>query len=61
MDHIAVNIGQSEVSSSVTIRELFVVEAHQAQHGGMQIVNMHRVFDGFEAELVGGSMNVSAP
>ena len=32
----------------------------RAQQRGMQIVNMHAVFDGFEAELVGRAMNVSA-
>ena len=57
-DHGVVDVGQAEVAAGVAISELLVVEAHQVQDRGVQIVDMNRLLGGFEAELVGGAVNV---
>ncbi len=52
-DHVAVNIGQSVVTSLETIAEFFVIEAEQVHPGGLQVMDMHLVACHREAELVG--------
>lgn len=51
--HSTGNIGQSEISSRMTIRELFVVETHRMKQCGMQVVHVHFVDDGMMAEFIG--------
>ena len=34
-DDVAVDVGESEVSAGVTVDEVFVVEPHEVEHGGM--------------------------
>ena len=59
-DDVAVNVGQAEVSTGITVREFFVVEAEQFEHRRVQIVDVDFVFDRLETELVGRSVNVAA-
>src|SRR5262245_48447971 len=47
------HIGEAEVAAAVAIRESLVVESHEVQDRGMQIVNVDSVFDGRETEFVG--------
>ena len=42
MDHMAMHVSQTEVSSLITIRQSFVVDAEQVQNGRVEIVNVHR-------------------
>jgi hypothetical protein len=39
---------------------LFVVETHQLEQGGVQVVGVYRVFDSLEAEVVGGAVDVAS-
>src|SRR5439155_3094298 len=55
-----VDIGQSEVPAAVAEGELLVVHAHEVQEGGVQVVDVHLILDGIEAELVGGAVGESA-
>ena len=36
--------------------EVFVVEAEEVEHGGVEVVERVDVFDGLESEFVGGAM-----
>lgn len=47
------DIGQPEVASLGTIRQLLVVDAQDVQHRRMQVVNLHRRRHRVIAEVVG--------
>ena len=49
----AVDIGQSKVAAAVTVGQLFVIEAHEVQHRGVKVVNVHTLFNGSKTEFVG--------
>ena len=49
---VAVDVRQPEVPARVAVRELRVVQAEQVQDGGVQVVDVHAVFDGMVAVLV---------
>ncbi len=50
-------IGQPEIASAVPIRQPLVIESEQVQHGRVEIVDVHAVFDGVVADVVRGSVN----
>src|SRR4051812_13016891 len=52
IDYPARDIGQSEISSHVPVRETSVIEAQTMQYGSLQIVNMNGIFYDFQAEIV---------
>ena len=56
----SMNVGQAEVAAGVAVGELLVVEAEQVQDRGVQVVDVDRVLDGLEAELVGRAVDVAA-
>src|SRR5262245_7037477 len=56
----AVHVGQPEIAATVAVCEPFVVEAHEVQDGGVQIVDVRSVFDGRVAEFIGGAVDVAA-
>ena len=60
MNHMTVNVGQAHVAATKPVCQLFVVNSKQVQHCGVQVVNLDLVFDGFVAELVGRSVDLSA-
>ena len=45
--------GQALVESAVVVGQLFVVEAHEVQDGGVEVANVVSVDDGFVAKIVG--------
>ena len=47
------NVGQTIVSTGVTVRQPLVVEPHQVQDRGVQIVNVHRFFNRLKTKLIG--------
>ena len=53
MDDMSVDIGEAEIPAGVSVGEVFVVEPHEVQDGGVEIVNVHLVFDRRETEFVG--------
>ena len=56
MHHPAMHIGEAEVAALVTVGELFVVEAHEAEDGGVEVVDVHGVLGHVVTEVVGGAV-----
>ena len=57
MHHVAMDIGQSEISSTEMKGQLLVVETEQVQHRGMQVVYGHGIFLHAIAIFVGPSVD----
>ena len=57
---VTVYVGQAEVSTRVSIGQLLMVEAHEVQDRGVQIVNVDSVFDGGQSKLIGRAVAESA-
>ncbi len=53
----AVDVGQAEVASGVTIGQLLVVEAHQVQNRGVKIMNVHALIHCSKAEVIASPVN----
>ena len=47
------NIGQSHVSTSESVGQFLVIDSHQVQHCGMQVMNFCAILNGFVAEFIG--------
>ena len=60
MDDVAVDVGEAEVATGVAVGELFVIEAEEVEHGGVEVVDVDLVFDGLEAEVISRAVNVAA-
>ena len=60
LHHIAVHVGEAEVAAGVAVGEAFVVEAEEVEHRRVEVVDVHDVFDGAEAEFIGGTVDVAA-
>ncbi len=58
---VAMHVGQAEIAAAVAIRQPLVVEAHEVQNGGVQVVDVDAVLDGCDAEFVGGAVDVARP
>jgi hypothetical protein len=43
-DHLAMNIGQPELASLIFERQLFVINSQKMQDGGVQVMNVNRIF-----------------
>ena len=54
------HVRQPHVATTETIRQPRVIDAQQVQHGGVQVVNRHRVFDGVVAVFVGRTVDDAA-
>ena len=52
------HVGEPEVATLKAVGEQFVVNAHQVQNGGVQVVHMDTTFDDVRAKVVGGAVNV---
>src|SRR6266496_2587659 len=61
LDHLAVNVGQTEIAAVVAVGELFVIETEQVENGGVEIVNVDFVFHGAIAEFIGDAISLAAP
>lgn len=46
------DIGQPEISATVSIREAFVIHSQQVQHRRMQIMQVYLVLDGLGPEFI---------
>jgi len=46
VNHAAMDVGQAEIATAVMIRQPRVIDAQQVEDRGMQIVNVHAIFDG---------------
>ena len=54
--NLSMDIGQTEISTCITVCQLFVIKSQQVQQRGVQIVHVDLVLDRFMSELVGGTM-----
>ena len=57
--HPPVHVSQPEVAAAVAVGEAFVVQAHQVQNRGVQVMDVDALLDGAVAELVGGAVDVA--
>ena len=57
---IACDVGQSKISAGVVVGELLVIEPHEGEQRGVQVVHVHPALDGELAELVGGAVAEAA-
>jgi hypothetical protein len=60
LDDAARDVGQTEVTAIVAVSQLGVIEAEQAQNGGVEIVDVDGILDSRGAEFVGGAKNRAA-
>src|SRR5439155_3547235 len=60
LDHLAVHVGQAHIAAAEAEGELLVIDAEQAEHGGMQVVNLHLVVDDIVAVVVGRAVDGAA-
>lgn len=58
-DDFPVDVGEAEVATTVSVGEFFVIEAHEVEHGGVEVVDVDFVFNGGKAEVVGCSVHVT--
>ena len=49
---LASNVGQSKGTAVVLKRQAFVIEAHQVEHRGVQVVDVDLAFDSVIAKVV---------
>src|SRR2546421_508031 len=56
LDDLAGDIGQAEVTALKAIRQFLVVEAEQVQDRRLQVVDVDRLVDGVETQLVRSSV-----
>jgi hypothetical protein len=57
--HVSVHVGESEVAARHAVGQLFVIEAQQLQDSRVQVVDVHPVLHGLEAEFVGGPVHLA--
>jgi len=58
--NVSVDVSQAKVTAAVAVSQAFVVQTHQVQNRGVQVVDVDFVLDDVEAELIGGSVCQSA-
>ena len=59
-DDVAVDVGEAEVAAGVAVGELFVIDAEQVEDGGVEVVDVHSIFNGVESDFVSGADDLSA-
>src|SRR4030095_2815091 len=57
--HDSGHVGQAEIAPAITICQTLVIESEQVKYGRVEIVDVHAVFDGVVADVVGGAVNES--
>src|SRR5437867_11840266 len=53
VDDVAVYVGEAEVAALELVDQLLVVDAQQAEHGGVEVMDVDGVFDDVVAVVVG--------
>jgi len=54
--HVAVDIGQAEITPGIAIGQSLVIESQQVKQGGVEIVHVDFVLDRFVPKLIGGTV-----
>src|SRR5260370_518956 len=57
--HVAVNVGQSKIATSVAKSQLRVVEAKKLEQGRVEIVDMNGIFHRLKTKFVSCAVNVT--
>src|SRR5262245_47223148 len=60
LHHLPMHVSEAEVAAAVAERQFLVVDAHQVQDGGVQVVDVDPVLDGVHPQLVGRSVDRAA-
>ena len=60
MCNAPMNVRQPEISTAVSVRELFVIQPHEMENRRVQVVYVYAIFDGVHAELIGCPVHHSA-
>ena len=58
--HHTGDVRQTKVSAGETVRESFVIQSEKVEHGGMEIVDVHPIFNGVVADLIRGAVDFSS-
>lgn len=56
-DDMPLDISESIIAARVAVGQLFVIEAHEVQDCGVEVVNVDGLVLGAETDVVGGSVN----
>src|SRR5580698_7679931 len=56
VDHVAVQIGQAVIASTVVISQLGVVDAELIEYRRVNVVDMHGILDRLPPEIVSGTI-----
>jgi hypothetical protein len=51
-NHLAVNIGEPEISTLESVRQPLMMDAHLMQQGGLKIMHVNWVVHGIHAEVI---------
>src|SRR5260370_2162020 len=54
-DDPAGHVRQPEIASAIPVSQLCMIKTEQVEDSGMQVMHMHRVFRGLEAQGVSGA------
>jgi hypothetical protein len=54
---LAVDIGETVMTSLETVGEAFVIDSEAIQDGGLQVMHVDWVFSDIEREIVGGAVS----
>ena len=46
MDDVTRDIGQAVVTAGVAVGELFMIQPHQVEDGGVEVVDVNAILDG---------------
>ena len=60
MQDVSGDVGKPEIAAAIAIGQLSVIDAHQVQDGGVDVVDVDRLLDRLEAEFVGGAVDRAA-
>ena len=57
---LSADVGESTVAAFEEVGQFLVVDSHQPEHRGVEIVDVDLVVNGGETEVVGGAVNGAA-
>ncbi len=59
MDDFTEDVGESVVAAAVAVGEASVVDAHEMEQGGVQVVDVDFIVDRVPTEFVGGAVSMA--
>ena len=60
VQNVATDIGETEITTTISIGEFGVIDAHEIQDSCMNVVDMNRLFHRLETEFVSRAVDCSA-